>query len=50
MKFVTGENCQKGLQQENYLAGQTRGMTKNIGADQRDIEDDGKEEKLGEKE
>ena len=43
-KYLREENCWEDLWQENYLGGQIRGMTKNIGEDQRGIGGDGKEE------
>jgi len=43
--YLEGENCQKDLQQENYLDSQIRDMTKNIGEDSRGIRDSGKENK-----
>jgi len=37
-----GKSYQDNSQQENYLDGQTRGTTKNIGEDWREIGDSGK--------
>ena len=44
-KTLKGENYQEGLQQRNYLGGQIRGMTKNIGKGQNGIGSNGKGEK-----
>ena len=41
-EYLRGENCQGDSWQENFLGGQTKDMTKNIGADWREIEDDGR--------
>jgi len=41
------EIYQGDLQQENYLDGQTRDITKNIGEDWKEIEDDGKKNNQG---
>jgi len=37
-----GENCQKDLQQGNYIDGQTNNMTKNTGEEWRKTRDDGR--------
>ena len=41
------KNCQGDLQQENYLDGQIKGMTKNIREGQKGIGDGGKESNQG---
>ena len=43
--YSRGENCQGDLQQGSYLDSQIKGMTKNIGEDQKEIGDNGKGEK-----
>ena len=44
-KGLSGEGSYQGdLQQKNYLDGQTKGMTKNIGQGWKEIGEDGKEE------
>ena len=48
-KYLREENCQEGLQQENYLDGQIKGITKNIGKGQKEIGDNGRADGLGEK-
>jgi len=45
-EYLQGENYLGGLQQESYLYGQTRGTTKNIGEDLREIGEDKRENKL----
>ena len=45
-----GENCQKGLQQESYLDGQTSNIMRNTGQGQKGIGDDGKKKEQEEKE
>ena len=45
-KHLEEENCQKDLQQESYLGGQTRDMIRNIGQNQRGIGDVGEETEL----
>ena len=46
-EFLEEEIYQGDLQQENYLDGQTRDMTKNIGKDWKEIGDSGKENNQG---
>ena len=49
-EYTRGKNYQEGLWQENYLDGQIRGMTKNIGEYQKEIRDNGREDNLREEE
>jgi len=48
-EYTTGENCQEGLQQGNYLDSQIKDMTKNIGEDWKETGDNGKENDKKEK-
>ena len=41
-KHSNGENCQKDLQQRNYMGSQTSDMTKNIGEKWRRTGDNGR--------
>jgi len=40
--YTRGENCQGGLQQENYLGGRIKDTTKNIGENWKETGNDGR--------
>ena len=49
-KHLGEENYQEGLQQENYLDGQIKSMTRNTRQGQKEIEGDRKEKEQGNEE